>query len=297
MGRIRHVGSSSPSRDRQHPHKATTTPFWPSNPMRQSAAKRKGEHPHVDFQSTGKKYRLCHQIAANPALIRTAQQPIPNPTQTRRKSQTLAQIHRQHAPKPCLNATTAPAAAVSGSARPYRIAISRWWPPDRAGNRPPNTVLWREQIQKRKKIKTEHGSGRDRQTDRWIGTWRLTSAIDGGDLLVGGGGGHWIRRLGSRARLRRRRWGGEARIVEGSGAVRPRLSFESRLRLVRVRHLVVHGVECMGRSGRWARVVSIRFAVGSCRGETVGTNLRRVSYAVWRKSGVSQFFCFFRNIV
>jgi hypothetical protein len=85
--------------------------------------------------------------------------------------------------------------------------------------------------------------------------------------------------------------------VEGSGAVRPRLSFESRLRLVRVRHLVVHGVECMGRSGRWARVVSIRFAVGSCRGETVGTNLRRVSYAVWRKSGVSQFFCFFRNIV
>jgi hypothetical protein len=133
--------------------------------MRQSAAKRKGEHPHVDFQSTGKKYRLCHQIAANPALIRTAQQPIPNPTQTRRKSQTLAQIHRQHAPKPCLNATTAPAAAVSGSARPHRIAISRWWPPDRAGNRPPNTVLWREQIQKRKKIKTEHGSGRDRQTD------------------------------------------------------------------------------------------------------------------------------------
>jgi hypothetical protein len=67
---------------------------------------------------------------------------------------------------------------------------------------------------------------------------------------------------------------GEARIVEeGSGAVRPRLSFESRLRLVRVRHLVVHVVECMGRSGRWARVVSIRFAVGSCRGETVGRNL------------------------
>jgi hypothetical protein len=35
-------------------------------------------------------------------------------------------------------------------------------------------------------------------------------------------------------------------VEEGSGAVRPRLSFESRLRLVRVRHLVVHVVECMG---------------------------------------------------
>jgi hypothetical protein len=42
--------------------------------------------------------------------------------------------------------------------------------------------------------------------------------------------------------------GGGARTLEvGSGAARPRLGFKLRLHLVRLRHLVVHGVECMSK--------------------------------------------------